>query len=257
MPYTVTKSDGVQTINIADGGFNTDTSIPLLGQNVTNYGQNVATAFVHMLENFNHSSAPANPTTGQLWFDNSSGTEGELKVRVAGAWRRLPQFNAAGHLIPIADDTYDLGSDTFKWRTIYGVTVEATYADLAERYEADAIYPAGTVMKIGGEKEITATTDANDVEVFGVISDRPGLGLNADVTGGDKAMNPYVAIAGRIPVRVVGTVKKGQRLVTSMIPGVAMAADTADITSFMVIGRALENKTTEDEGLVLTTVGSK
>ena len=255
MPYTVTKSDGTSTISIADGGFNNDTSVPLLGQNVTNYGQSVATAFVHIMENFNNDAAPSNPTQGQLWFDNSSGTEGELKVRISSAWRRLPQFNAAGHLIPIAHDTHDLGSNAVRWRNIYGVTVEATYADLAERYETDAIYPAGTVMKIGGEKEITSTTEASDADVFGVISERPGLALNAGV--GNTETHPYVAIAGRVPVRVTGTVKKGQRLVTSMIPGVAMAAETADITSFMVVGRALEDKTTEEEGLVLTTVGSK
>lgn len=256
MPYTVTKSDGVATISIADGGFNTaDTSIPLLGQNVTNYGQNVATAFVHLLENFNHSAAPSNPVTGQLWFDNSSGTAGEVTVRVAGAWRRMAQFNADGHMIPIAHNTYDLGSNAVRWRNIYGVTVEATYADIAERYEADADYPAGTVIKIGGEKEITSTTEAYDVDVFGVTSARPGFGLNAE--HGPTATHPYVAIAGRVPVRVVGKVKKGQRLVTSLIPGVAMVAETENLSPFMVVGRALEDKTTEDEGTVLSVVGSK
>jgi len=58
-------------------------------------------------------------------------------------------------------------------------------------------------------------------------------------------------------VRVIGTVNKGQRLVTSMVPGVAMAADTADISPFAVIGRALEDKTTEEEGTVLSVVGSR
>lgn len=254
MSYLVTKSDGVSTITIAAGGFDNQTSVPLLGQNVTNYGQNVATAFVRMLENFNHSSAPPNAMQGQLWFDNTSGTEGELKVRISGNWRRLAQFNAGGHLVPVTHDAHDLGSNAVRWRAIYGVTVEATYADLAERYETDAVYPAGTVVQIGGEKEITATTAANDINVFGVISERPGLGLNA--TMGDKDTHPYVAIAGRVKVRVTGPVKKGERLVSSTIPGVAMVAGP-DATPFMIVGRALEDKTSEDEGLVLTTVGSK
>jgi hypothetical protein len=255
MPYTVTKSDGVATINIADGGFNTTTSIPLLGQNVTNYGQNVATAFVHILENFNHSAAPANPMQGQLWFNNSSGPAGELTVRVAGSWQRIAMFNASGHLIPNTHNTFDLGSNAVRWRVIYGETVEATYADIAERYEADADYTAGTVVKIGGEKEITATTEAYDADVFGVTSARPGFGLNAQQ--GPTESHPYIAIAGRVPVRVVGTVKKGQRLVTSLIPGVAMAADADGLSPFMVVGRALEDKTTEEEGTVLSVVGSK
>ena len=41
--------------------------------------------------------------------------------------------------------------------TIYGHTVEATYADLAERYEADTEYEPGTVVIFGGDKEITTT----------------------------------------------------------------------------------------------------
>jgi hypothetical protein len=260
MPYTVTRSNGVDTIAIADAAFNTDTSIPLLGQNVTNYGENVATAFVHMLEHFANSAEPSNPLQGQVWFDTDSSADGELKVNVTGgtgaaAWRRVVQYNSSGNVVPIAHNTYDLGSNLVRWANAYAVAFQAGGADLAERYEADTEYSEGTVVKIGGEKEITATTGELDSDVFGVISLEPGLALNTSAGNGDT--HPFVAVAGRVKVRVIGQVSKGQRLVTSMIPGVAMAADIENLSPFTVIGRALEDKTTEDEGLVLSVVGSR
>jgi len=260
MPYTVTKSNGVDTIVIADAAFDNSTSIPLLGQNVTNYGENVATAFVHMLEHFSNAAEPLNPVQGQIWFDSDSGASGELKVNVTGgtgaaAWRRMVQYTSGGDIVPIAHNTHDLGSNAVRWQNTYSVTFSAGGADLAERYETDAAYSEGTIVKIGGAKEVTATTGEMDLDVFGVISMEPGLALNTAIGNADT--HPFVAIAGRVPVRVIGTVNKGQRLVTSMVPGVAMAADTADISPFAVIGRALEDKTTEEEGTVLSVVGSR
>lgn len=253
MAYTVTRSNGT-TFQVAEAAINTsETSIPLLGQNVTNYGQPMANALVRMLENFSNVTDPANPSVGQLWWDTANG---QMRVRTVGAtWDNMVKYNSSNHVVPIANGANDLGLSGTRWRTVFSQTFESGGADLAERYETDAVYEEGTVVKIGGEKEITTTTEANDTDVFGVISIRPGLALNTSID--DVTMHPYVAIAGRVPVRVTGTVKKGQRLVTSMIPGVAMAADTAAITSFMVVGRALQDKTTEEEGLVLTTVGSK
>lgn len=260
MPYTVTKSNGADTISVLDAQFNTDTSIPLLGQNVTNYGENVATAFVHMLEHFANIAEPANPTAGQIWFDTDSGDDGELKVNVTGgsgvaAWRRVVQYNSTGDIIPDSHNARDLGTNLIRWANAYAVTFSAGGADLAERYESDAAYSEGTVVKIGGAKEITATTGELDSDVFGVISLEPGLALNT--AAGDGETHPFVAVAGRVKVRVIGQVSKGQRLVTSLIPGVAMAANVENLSPFTVIGRALEDKTTEDEGLVLSVVGSR
>jgi hypothetical protein len=77
-------------------------------------------------------------------------------------------------------------------------------------------------------------------------------------TAGDRETHPYVALVGRVPVKVTGTVKKGQRLVTSPIAGVAMAVDISALpNSFVVIGRALADKITDDVGLVEITVGAK
>lgn len=104
--------------------------------------------------------------------------------------------------------------------TITG-TVRAYYADLAENYLADKIYPAGTVLKIGGSYDVTAVTDEFDVDVFGVVSSQPSFVLNSGEQIGGRFDMP-IALVGRIPCRVIGPVTKGQRLVTSRTPGVAM-----------------------------------
>lgn len=123
-----------------------------------------------------------------------------------------------------------------------GTATSAQFADLAERYESDAVYPAGTIVDIGGDKEITI---AQDPDFFGVISTAPGFKMNSDA--GTDDTHPYVALTGRVPCRVIGKVKKGQRIVVSPTPGVGMAVQYGD---GKIVGRALENKDTEEEGLV-------
>jgi hypothetical protein len=70
---------------------------------------------------------------------------------------------------------------------------------------------------------------------------------------GTDETHPAIAMIGRVPVRVVGTVAKGNRLVSAG-NGCARAAVTGEANAFNVIGRALENKNTEEEGLVMTVV---
>jgi len=134
-----------------------------------------------------------------------------------------------------------------------GSTLESTYSDLGERFAADEIYDAGTVVKLGGLEEITKTMEEEDTDVFGIISAKPGFGLNG--SAGPKETHPHVAMTGRIPCKVIGPVKKGDRLCSSEIPGVAKKADIQSVSSFAIIGRALEDFDGEGEGTVLVVVG--
>ena len=139
-----------------------------------------------------------------------------------------------------------------------GTATSAEYADLAERYEADAVYTEGTVVKIGGDKEITQTTLGGDPDVFGVISTSPGFELNASA-GTDKT-HPFVALAGRVPCKVIGKVNKGDRLISSeKHPGFAKADLGQGSSSFwaQIIGRALEDKKTVGKGTIEIVVGAK
>jgi hypothetical protein len=147
--------------------------------------------------------------------------------------------------------TVNLGSATAWFGTIYGTSLHAQYADLAERFEADAEYVPGTVVELGGNKEVTAVgADLSD-DVFGVISTAAGYVMNS--RAGDDTTHPPIAVQGRVPVRVIGKVKKGQRLVSAG-NGLARAGSRNEITTWNVIGRALEDKTTLGEGLVEAAV---
>lgn len=148
---------------------------------------------------------------------------------------------------PTANTTVDLGSATKWFNTFYGVSVQAQYADLAERFASDQAYPAGTVVALGGAEEITAAADALSEDVFGVISTKAAYLMNG-MAGTDET-HPPVAVNGRVPVRVVGPVRKGQRLVAAG-NGLARAGKREEVSAFNVIGRSLENKLDDGEGIV-------
>jgi len=134
-----------------------------------------------------------------------------------------------------------------------GIAMQAEFADVAELYASDVNYQPGTVVKIGGDAEITQTTTADDTEVFGVISDNPAYLLNSGLSRTKLALP--VALAGRVPVTVHGPVKKGQRLVSSHIPGVAKASTNPD--ALAIIGRALESSDVEGIKSIEAVVGVK
>jgi len=141
-----------------------------------------------------------------------------------------------------------------------GTAYSAKYSDLAERYESDLEYSIGTLVKIGGEKEITQTVEYCDSDIFGVISESPALLMNSHA-GSDKT-HPMVGLIGRLRVRVTGQVKKGDTLVSSVVPGVACSigklnrggVEALDFV-FAKIGKALEDKSSDEEGLILAFIG--
>jgi hypothetical protein len=131
-------------------------------------------------------------------------------------------------------------------------TLIATYsADLAEYYEGDAEYEVGTVVVFGGDKEITVTDTINDTRLAGVVShtEKAAFVMYDECPG----MKNLVALAGRVPVKVVGRVKKGDMLTTSATPGYAVKA--LNPTLGAIIGKALENKDYGEAGIIEVAVG--
>lgn len=164
--------------------------------------------------------------------------------------------NFSNHLYPTANVTYNIGTPSLRFAnvfatTFYGRAITAQYADLAERFESDAYYPPGTVVQLGGAKEITAAEKELTEDVFGVISTNAGFLMNGEA--GTNGSHPPVAMSGRVPVRIIGKVRKGARLVSAGL-GLARAATSAELTPFNVIGRALEDKYTEGEGVIEAVV---
>lgn len=160
---------------------------------------------------------------------------------------------------PTVTNTYSLGAASFKYLEVFattftGTATSAQYADLAERYEADAVYAPGTLVTLGGAKEVTLEVhDACD-DVFGVVSTDPAYLMNS--AAGDNDTHPAIAIAGRVPVRVIGLVSKGDRLVSAG-NGVARVGSAAELTMFNVIGRALEDKENAAEQLIEVAVTAR
>ena len=150
----------------------------------------------------------------------------------------------------LVSGTVNFGSSGNRITTVFATTFNGTstaaqYADLAENFRPDNSYTPGTVVALGGVEEITAVNEELSDRVFGVVSSQPAYLMNSSQEGGAP-----VAVAGRVPVRVIGQVNKGDRLVSAG-NGVARAAgEEESINAFNVIGRSIETKTTFDEGTV-------
>jgi len=137
---------------------------------------------------------------------------------------------------------------------VSGTRISAQYADMAERFEADTEYDAGTVVELGGSAEITKVSQDLSDRVFGVISTRAAYLMNS--AAGSDATHPPVAMTGRVPVKVIGQISKGDRLVSAG-NGLARAAQAGEATAFNVIGRALRDKLDAGEGTVEAIVTIK
>ena len=139
-----------------------------------------------------------------------------------------------------------------QWSLVGGSTFIATYsADLAEYYEGDAEYEVGTVVVFGGDKEITITDQMNDTRLAGVVGEQ---GKAAYIMYSDcPGLKNLVALAGRVPCKVVGRVKKGDMLTTAATPGYAVKATTPTLGA--IIGKALEDKDYGEAGIIEVAVG--
>ena len=151
-------------------------------------------------------------------------------------------------ILPDTTTTYDIGSTTKKYNTVFAKATSAQYADLAEIYESDAEYEVGTVVIFGGEKEITVSSMGADTRVAGVISENPAYLMNSEATG------QAVALQGKVPCKVVGTINKGDMLVThSQHPGVARKGNDPKVGT--VIGKALEEYNSTEIGTINIVAG--
>lgn len=159
---------------------------------------------------------------------------------------------------PTSDNTYKIGTSGARLSevhavTFFGLATSAQYADVAEKYKSDMNLEPGDVVKIGGNEEITKTDSFANIDVFGIVSTNPAYLMNSEAEG------HAVALLGRVPCKVIGKVKKGQRLIASSEAGVAEAVDSFEIgrsvSLLSIIGRALEDKDTIETGLVEVAIG--
>jgi hypothetical protein len=201
-------------------------------------------------------------TTGTLGILNDTGlvvgADQDFKVSVSGSDVSVQNQTSDGNIYFKIND----GGVVTTALTIFGANgtvsgnqVNANYADVAERFEADVVdMLPGTVVELGGDKEITRVQAELSDKVFGVISTRAAYLMNSGA--GSDATHPPVAMTGRVPVNTIGTVRKGDRLVSAG-NGLARAAQAGEATAFNVIGRALADKTSAEQGTVEAIVTIK
>lgn len=188
--------------------------------------------------------------TSAIHIDGSSGV-----VEIPGL--NLSVFgniSVGGIINTNANGVGNIGSSSNYFNRVFATSTSAVYADVAERFAADTFYPAGTVVELGGEAEITCSILELSDNVFGVISTKAAYLMNS--AAGDDDTHPPVAMTGRVPVRVVGSVRKGDRLVSAG-NGLARSAKEGEATWSNTIGRALIDKLDPGQGTVEAIVTIK
>lgn len=220
------------------GGFNFATAIGTTGSNTTfkTYGTlDTSSGTLKAVTLTTGAAATAGTITGQWQVQSSSQidfTPGTLKSTT---------------LTTGADTT--TGTIQGYWSLTGSSRLQATYADLAEYYEGDQEYEPGTVLVFGGEKEVTTTHLMNDTRSAGVVTTEPAYVMNGEQTG----IKVCIALAGRVPCKVIGRVKKGDMLTTSATPGYAVKATNPTLGS--IIGKALEDKDYGEAGVIQVAIG--
>jgi hypothetical protein len=146
----------------------------------------------------------------------------------------------------------NIGSSSLYFNTIFAKATSAQYADLAEMYVANQDLVPGTVVEFGGEYEIRASQLSHSTTVAGIVSTNPSYLMNAAQAGEHTVP---VALTGRVPCQVTGTIHKGDRLVASDVAGVATVLDMTRYEPGCIIGKALENYDSNTVGVIEVAVG--
>ena len=227
------------------GNVNINADLTVMGTATTMDVQNMAVEDPIILLN-KHDTQPANNT-------NDAGVmvqRGSSENNAAWFWdetdnRWIAATTTSGETA--TDITVTANAD-IQAGTAHLTATQAQYADLAEIYESDADYEPGTVLVIGGDKEVTQCKMLQDPRVVGVVSTNPAYLMNKDANG------VAVALRGKVPCKVEGPVRKGDVLVTNVTPGTAttLTDDSPTPPGFCVIGKSLE--TNESTGIKLINI---
>ena len=164
----------------------------------------------------------------------------------------IMRVTASGLENSMGNGTGNIGNATTYFNTIFAKATSAQYADLAEMYVADVNYNSGTLLDFGGNHEVTATSTSHSTAVAGIVSTNPSYLMNSACEGEHVVA---VALTGRVPCQVVGTINKGDRLVASDIKGVATVLDKSKYEPGCIIGKALEAYNSTEVGTIEVAVG--
>ena len=184
-----------------------------------------------------------NITGGNLILSGAIVDSAQLDIQTSAANANIVltpngtgNVNITSNIMPTsANASANIGGATAYFNTVFGKATTAQYADLAELYSADAKYEPGTVLDFGGTNEVTISSVASSTRVAGVVSTNPAHLMNSVLESEHKVA---VALTGRVPTSVTGTIRKGDMMVTA---GNGYAQASAAPAMGTVIGKALEN----------------
>jgi hypothetical protein len=232
--------DGTQTI-INTSKLSVEDNIIELNRNISsNAGM---PNYTGLKVNRGNSSTGTEQDLFWVWDETFADTSG-----AGGAWTAFKSTNVGGTEMS-APTLVDIRANI-----VNATSTSARYADLAERYETDMPIEVGDVVILGGSAEITKCMDEYSDQVFGVISESPALLMNAQA--GDNDSHPMVALKGRVKVKLNGTGKAGDRVVSAG-NGEARVANLDECTAFNTIGRLIKHKYTQETALTECVIGVK
>jgi hypothetical protein len=189
-------------------------------------------------------SVIADTVTASNFVGTFSGTVTQANTLLFNSDYRSATNTNTGNTIVARDS-----SGNFSANIISATSTRARYADLAEKYESDDIYQPGTVVIFGGSNEITISSEFAQTSVAGVISTEPAYIMN-DIDGNNLLP---VALRGKVPVKVIGKVKKGELLTTSNVPGYAQVADST-VHMSAVFAKSIQDKSDDVIGIIFAVV---
>ena len=234
-PLVVNSTTRVANLNVASSG-------------VANTVNDAAQPNITSVGTLNSLDVTNNVSTGGIKTNNYYYANGS-PVSFAGTYSNsnvqsyLPTYNGnvGGGSATFYGTTLTTGANTTagtitgNWSLSTGSRLQSTYADLAEKYVADANYEAGTVLLFGGELEVTISDEYDSHRVAGVVSHNPAYIMNSECEGTNIV---DLALQGRVPVKVIGPVNKGDLMVSGP-NGHALANNMARAGT--IIGKSLEN----------------
>jgi hypothetical protein len=236
--------------------------VTTLGSNSTAFGDDPGLRYVPSTSTLSlgNISATGNITGGNLILSGAIEDSAQLDIKTTASNGNIVLTpNGTGVIVAAKDivngqanGVGNIGSATTFFNTVFAKATSAQYADLAESYLADDVYVPGTVIDFGGNKEVTVSSTSHSTRVAGVVSTKPAYQMNSGLQGENVAV---VALTGRVPCQVVGHISKGDRLVTSDIPGVATILDMNKYEPGSIIGKSLEDYSSANVGTITIVVG--
>jgi hypothetical protein len=206
---------------------NIDTSANISGSYFSGNGSQLTGIVATTIGTLSSLSVTGNTVTGNL---QSLGTITSASLSVSTGNIGVGNINNNN-----ANGVGNIGSSTIYFNTVFAKATSAQYADLAEKYTSDAVYVPGTVLSFGGSAEVTQSTVDADRRIIGIVSTRPSYIMNAGI---ESEYTVDVALQGRVPCLVQGTVARGDMMVSA---GNGRARAEHNPTFGTVIGKALED----------------